>query len=64
MNLYQELQYECGLTNTQTYEAIKVFKQYLDAKRAEDFIRSADGNNTMDAGQLAQKIVDYIIAPM
>lgn len=64
MGLYQQIRNMGYTTSRQTFEIVEAFENSLDVDKLANFIRSVDGNNTMGAGQLAEKIIEFITSSL
>jgi len=63
MSLYTAIR-NMGYSDTEAINIQSVFEKYMDVDKIANFIRYVDGNNTMGAGQLAEKIVEFITSSM
>lgn len=64
MRLYAEIHSLGYTTSGQTCEVLEAFEKYLDVNKISNFIREIDGNNKLGAGQLAEKIVEFLVRGM
>jgi len=58
--LYSKLRNQGFLTSGQCSDVIFEIQEHLDVDRLAQFIRQIDGNNKLGAGQLAEKIVEFL----